>query len=99
MSCDDLAETIGINTRVHLAEAEAAMRMRINRRHMLAGVTLMDPASTYIEPDVTIGADTVVWPNTYLRGKTIIGEGCIIGPNTIAEDTLIGEQLSRSWRR
>ncbi len=87
----DLTETIGINTRVHLAEAEAAMRTRINRAHMLAGVTIMDPAATYIEADVTIGSDTVIWPNTYLRGKTIIGKGCIIGPNTIAQDTIIGD--------
>ena len=87
---DDLAETIGINTRIHLAEAETAMRQRINRAHMLDGVTLVDPSATYIEPDVKIGQDTVIWPNTYLRGKTVIGEGCIIGPNTIAEDTTIG---------
>jgi bifunctional UDP-N-acetylglucosamine pyrophosphorylase/glucosamine-1-phosphate N-acetyltransferase len=87
---DDLSEIIGINTRVHLAEAEAAMRMRINRSHMLAGVTIIDPAVTYIEPDVVIGRDTVIWPNTHLRGKTAIGEGCSIGPNTLAEDTVIG---------
>jgi bifunctional UDP-N-acetylglucosamine pyrophosphorylase / glucosamine-1-phosphate N-acetyltransferase len=89
--CDDLSEVIGINTRVHLAEAEACMRMRINRQHMLAGVTIVDPAVTYIEAGVTIGRDTVIWPNTYLRGKTSIGEGCIVGPNTIAEDTTIGD--------
>jgi bifunctional UDP-N-acetylglucosamine pyrophosphorylase/glucosamine-1-phosphate N-acetyltransferase len=89
--CDDLVETIGINTRVHLAEAETAMRQRINRAHMLAGVTLVDPALTYIEPGVRIGRDTVIWPNTYLRGKTIIGEGCVIGPDTIAEDTTVGD--------
>jgi len=88
---DDLVETIGINTRVHLAEAEAAMRQHINHAHMLAGVTIVDPASTYIEPGVKIGRDTVVWPNTYLRGKTVIGEGCVIGPNTIAEDTKVGD--------
>jgi bifunctional UDP-N-acetylglucosamine pyrophosphorylase/glucosamine-1-phosphate N-acetyltransferase len=88
---DDLVETIGINTRVHLAEAEAAMRQRINRAHMLAGVTIVDPASTYIESGVKIGRDTVIWPNTYLRGKTLIGEGCVIGPNTIAEDTTVGD--------
>jgi bifunctional UDP-N-acetylglucosamine pyrophosphorylase/glucosamine-1-phosphate N-acetyltransferase len=87
---DDLSEIIGINTRVHLAEAEAAMRIRINRSHMLAGVTIIDPTVTYIEPEVVIGQDTVIWPNTYLRGKTIIGEGCRIGPNTIAEDSTIG---------
>ena len=88
---DDLTEGIGINTRVHLAEAEAAMRERINRSHMLAGVTIVNPAVTYIDPDVTIGPDTVIWPNTYLRGKTAIGTGCSIGPNTIAEDTTIGD--------
>ena len=87
---DDLTESIGINTRVHLAEAEAAMRDRINRAHMLAGVTIINPAATYIDPDVTIGPDTVVWPNTYLHGKTVIGSGCTIGPNTITEDTTIG---------
>jgi len=88
---DDLTETIGINTRVHLAEAEAVMRARINRAHMLAGVTIVNPDATYIDPEVTIGADTVIWPNTYLRGKTVIGSGCTIGPNTIAQDTCIGD--------
>ncbi|MGZ6346413.1 MAG: bifunctional UDP-N-acetylglucosamine diphosphorylase/glucosamine-1-phosphate N-acetyltransferase GlmU [Anaerolineales bacterium] len=88
---DDLQETIGINTRVHLAEAEAAMRQRINKAHMLAGVTIVDPVSTYIEAGVKIGRDTVVWPNTYLRGTTVIGEGCVIGPNTIAQDTTVGD--------
>jgi bifunctional UDP-N-acetylglucosamine pyrophosphorylase/glucosamine-1-phosphate N-acetyltransferase len=89
--CDDPVETIGINTRVHLAEADAAMRQRINRVHMLAGVTIVDPATTYIEPIVKIGRDTVIWPNTFLRGKTVIGEDCIIGPNTIADNTMIGD--------
>jgi len=88
--CDDLIETIGINTRVHLAEADVAMRQRINRVHMLAGVTIVDPATTYIETTVQIGRDTMIWPNTYLRGKTVIGEDCIIGPNTIAENTIVG---------
>ena len=89
--CDDPIETIGINNRLHLAEAEAAMRLRINRAHMLAGVTIVNPTATYIEPEVKIGRDTVIWPNTYLRGQTVIGEGCIIGPNTIATDTFIGD--------
>jgi bifunctional UDP-N-acetylglucosamine pyrophosphorylase/glucosamine-1-phosphate N-acetyltransferase len=89
--CDDLCEVIGINTRVHLAEAEAAMRKRINGMHMLAGVTMVDPNTTYIEAEVSIGRDTVIWPNTYLRGKTSIGEGCTIGPNTLAKDTTIGD--------
>jgi bifunctional UDP-N-acetylglucosamine pyrophosphorylase/glucosamine-1-phosphate N-acetyltransferase len=88
---EDLQETIGINTRVHLAEAETAMRQRINQAHMLGGVTIVDPAFTYIEPGVKIGRDTVIWPNTYLRGRTVIGEGCVIGPNTIAQDTTVGD--------
>jgi bifunctional UDP-N-acetylglucosamine pyrophosphorylase/glucosamine-1-phosphate N-acetyltransferase len=88
--CDDLIETIGINTRVHLAEAEAAMRRRINEAHMLAGVTIVDPAAVYIEAGVTIGQDTVIWPNTHLRGDTVIGEGCVIGPETIITDSQIG---------
>jgi bifunctional UDP-N-acetylglucosamine pyrophosphorylase / glucosamine-1-phosphate N-acetyltransferase len=88
---EDLVETIGINTRIHLAEADAAMRQRINQAHMLAGVTIIDPLVTYIEPGVAIGRDSVIWPNTYLRGMTVIGEGCIIGPNTIAEDSTVGD--------
>lgn len=87
---DDLEETIGVNTRIHLAEVEAAMRQRINEGHMLNGVTMIDPASTYIEADVTIGKDTTLMPNTYLHGKTEIGEGNLIGPNTIIRDTKIG---------
>ncbi len=90
LEAEGLDEAIGINTRAHLAEAEAILRSRINREHMLAGVTLIDPAATYIESGVTIGRDTTVWPNTHLRGHTTIGEGCTIGPNTIVADTAIG---------
>lgn len=88
---DDPAEAMGINTRVHLAEAEAIMRRRINREHMLAGVSMPDPDSVYIEAGVKIGCDTVILPNTHLRGKTEIGEGCCIGPNTIVENTRIDD--------
>lgn len=91
MSLSDPCEAIGINTRLHLAEAEAALRQRINTAHMLAGVTMIDPAATYIEPSVKIGRDTILYPGTYLRGNTIIGEGCQIGPNTIIEDTSVAE--------
>ncbi len=87
---EDRLETLGINTRVHLAEAEAAMRQRINQAHMLNGVSLMDPASTYIDQGVRIGRDTLILPNTYLHGRTQIGERNRIGPNTIIRDTLIG---------
>jgi bifunctional UDP-N-acetylglucosamine pyrophosphorylase/glucosamine-1-phosphate N-acetyltransferase len=87
---EDRNEAIGINTRLHLAEAGALLRQRINREWMLAGVTFVDPSSTYIEPTVMIGCDTVIWPNTYLQGDTVIGEGCVLGPNTIIRDTRIG---------
>ena len=89
---DDFTETIGINTRIHLSEAEAAMRIRINDEHMLNGVSMMDPASTYIEAGVQIGRDTTIMPNTYLHGSTVIGEGNLIGPNTLVRDSKIGNQ-------
>jgi bifunctional UDP-N-acetylglucosamine pyrophosphorylase/glucosamine-1-phosphate N-acetyltransferase len=89
---DDLEETIGINSRVHLSEVEAAMRRRINQQHMLNGVTMIDPASTYIEVSVKIGRDTTIMPNTYLHGKTEIGNGNIIGPNAIIRDSKIGNR-------
>jgi bifunctional UDP-N-acetylglucosamine pyrophosphorylase / glucosamine-1-phosphate N-acetyltransferase len=89
---EDAKEAIGVNTRVHLAEVEAEMRRRANEEHMLNGVTMIDPASTYIEVGVTIGRDTVLWPNTYLHGRTEIGEGNVIGPNTIIRDSKIGNR-------
>ncbi len=87
---DDFIETIGINTRIHLSEAEAALRMRINQEHMLNGVSMMDPASTYIDAGVNIGKDTTILPNTYIHGNTVIGERNMIGPNTIVRNTTIG---------
>lgn len=91
---EDPAEAMGINTRVHLAEAEALMRRRVNTAWMLAGVTIVDPQSTYIEPTVKIAADTTIQPNTHLRGATEIGSRCVIGPNTIIEDTRIGNDCT-----
>ncbi len=88
---NDPAETIGINTRAQLAQAEAALRRRVNDAWMAAGVTLIDPATTYIAPTVVIGADTVIAPNTHLQGATVIGAGCEIGPNTVIVDTTIGD--------
>jgi bifunctional UDP-N-acetylglucosamine pyrophosphorylase / glucosamine-1-phosphate N-acetyltransferase len=90
----DFNEAIGINTRVHLAEAEALLRRRINTQWMEFGVTMIDPASTYIGPLVQIGRDTTIGPNTHLRGKTIIGEETVIGPNCIIEDATIGSHCN-----
>jgi bifunctional UDP-N-acetylglucosamine pyrophosphorylase/glucosamine-1-phosphate N-acetyltransferase len=85
-------ETLGINTRVDLAAAEWVLRRRLNERWMVSGVTIVDPSTSYIEPDVTIGRDTVIQPNTHLRGTTTIGERCTIGPNTIIEDSTIADE-------
>lgn len=87
---EDEAETIGINTRVHLAEAEVVLRERVNHALMLSGVTLIDPQRTYIEPGVQIGQDSVIHPNCFLRGETVIGEDCQIGPNSLITDCQIG---------
>jgi bifunctional UDP-N-acetylglucosamine pyrophosphorylase/glucosamine-1-phosphate N-acetyltransferase len=87
---EDGREGIGINTRVHLAEAEAVLRERINRGWMLEGVTIIDPQRTYIEPDVLIGRDTVIWPDTYLQSNSKIGDGCTLGPNTIIRKSQVG---------
>lgn len=86
----EASEAIGINTRVHLAEAGAALQRRINTAWMLAGVTLIDPATAYIEPGVQLAADTVIWPNTHLQGSTTVGPACEIGPNCIIRNTQIG---------
>ncbi|MFC4303351.1 bifunctional UDP-N-acetylglucosamine diphosphorylase/glucosamine-1-phosphate N-acetyltransferase GlmU [Cohnella boryungensis] len=87
----DSSEAIGVNDRIALGEAEKFMRTRIMTRHQINGVTLIDPANTYIESDVTIGADTIVYPGTYLRGRTAIGSDCVIGPASDLTDTVVGD--------
>ncbi|MGD8455536.1 MAG: bifunctional UDP-N-acetylglucosamine diphosphorylase/glucosamine-1-phosphate N-acetyltransferase GlmU [Anaerolineales bacterium] len=87
---EDPAEAMGINTRVHLAEAEAILRERINSKWMLAGVTIIDPHTTYISMNASIGEDTILYPNTFLEGDTHIGEDCRIGPNAILRDSQVG---------
>ncbi|MGG4555090.1 bifunctional UDP-N-acetylglucosamine diphosphorylase/glucosamine-1-phosphate N-acetyltransferase GlmU [Paenibacillus humicus] len=79
---EDYAESIGVNDRLALSEAEQFMRERINRKHMLNGVTIIDPQSTYIGADVQIGSDTILYPGTSIAGNTVIGEDCVIGPGT-----------------
>jgi bifunctional UDP-N-acetylglucosamine pyrophosphorylase / glucosamine-1-phosphate N-acetyltransferase len=81
----------GINDRVELASAERILRQRINERHMRAGVTLVDPAATYIDIDVTIGSDTRIAPGCVLRGSTRIGANCQLGPGTTLEDSRLGD--------
>ncbi|RLD11927.1 MAG: UDP-N-acetylglucosamine diphosphorylase/glucosamine-1-phosphate N-acetyltransferase [Chloroflexota bacterium] len=90
VSTNEPSELIGVNTRVHLAEAAKIIQERINHAWMLSGVTIADPHTTYIEPAVTIAADTVILPNTHLQGVTKIGAECVIGPNAIVRDSQIG---------
>ena len=73
IALQDPEEAMGINNRIHLAEAEKILRRRINNEWMLAGVTMPDPDRVYIEKNVTIGQDTVIYADTYLRGNTKIG--------------------------
>lgn len=87
---DSFAETLGVNDRVALAEAERTMKKRINETHMRNGVTIIDPDNTYIGPDATIGQDTVIFPGTTISGQTVIGSECQIGPNSEISDCEIG---------
>jgi bifunctional UDP-N-acetylglucosamine pyrophosphorylase/glucosamine-1-phosphate N-acetyltransferase len=87
----DPMEVMGLDTRLKLARAETEMRQRINERWMRAGVTLVHPETTYIEANVEIGADTVIWPNTLLQGQTRIGQRCTLGPGTVIRDSTIGD--------
>ena len=86
----DPDETEGVNTRVELALSGELLRDRINRAHMLAGVTIVDPRSTWIEPTVTLEPDTVVHPFTVLRGSTTVGTGAQVGPHVVVIDATIG---------
>lgn len=85
----DFEETVGVNSRQQLAQAEKILRVRINNKHMDNGVTLVDPESTCIGPDVVIGQDTIIYPYNVIEGKTIIRENCIIYPNCRIKDSLI----------
>ena len=88
---DDHLEILGINDRVQLAEASVVMRDRINHSHMTAGVTIVDPASTWIAASVVIAADVVIEPGCQLLGSTAIASGAVIGPHTTLVDTQVGE--------
>ncbi len=91
---DDPSQTIGINDRVALAEVAALARRRINERHMVAGVTLIDPLASVIDVDVSIGQDTVIAPFTSLLGTTRVGERSTVGPHSTVIDTRIGDEAT-----
>jgi bifunctional UDP-N-acetylglucosamine pyrophosphorylase/glucosamine-1-phosphate N-acetyltransferase len=87
---DDPDESLGAGTRAELVAVEKAFRRRASAKWLANGVTLIDPETTYIDQDVMIGQDSVIWPNSYIQGQTTIGEDCVIGPNTILRDAKIG---------
>ena len=84
-------ETLGVNSRVQLAEVEAILRKRINNKHLENGVTIIDPNSTYIGIDVEIGQDTIIYPGNVLEGNTVIGKGCILGEGVDIQSSVILE--------
>lgn len=90
LELDDQWQARGCNDRVQLAELGAELNRRICERHMRAGVTIVDPSSTWIEVDVSIGRDTTIRPGTCLRGTTDVGGWCEIGPGTTLTDTRVG---------
>lgn len=94
VTADDHEQTLGINSRVQLANAERILRERKAVELMESGVTIMDPSTTFIDTEVIVGKDTILYPFTWLEGKTVIGENCEIGPNTRLTDTTIGDSVT-----
>ncbi len=90
MQVKDTAECMGVNTRVQLAQVSEVLRMRVLEKLMLNGVTIIDPKNTYIDADVKIGTDSIIYPNVTLEGNTVIGEGTILYPGSRIADSKIG---------
>ncbi len=93
-SSTETLEILGVNDRLQLAQAEKFMRERILERWMLAGVTVVDPQTTYVDAGVVIDRDTVLYPNTSLFGDTHIGRGCTLGPGSMIYDSKVGEECT-----
>ena len=93
LGLSDPNEARGVNDRVELSSAESIVRERIREKWMRSGVSMQDPQSVYIDWDVEIGADTIVRPNTHIRGATQVGAECEIGPNSIVEHSTIGDRV------
>lgn len=87
-------ETLGVNDRVALSQAEDIMKKRINHQHMVNGVTIIDPNNTYISVDAKIGNDTVIYPGTMIEGYTVIGSNCEVGPHTVIRDSEVGDNTT-----
>lgn len=93
VTADDPDEMLGVNDRVALAAAERIMRRRIHTRHQLNGVTIVDPDHTYIDVDVIIGEDTIIYPGTWLSGGTVIGADCVIGPGAHLQNVRVADRV------
>ncbi len=92
--CGDPDEVMGVNTRHDLSRAEGIMQSRINRRWMLEGVTMLDPGAIFVGSDVSLGRDTVLYPNVRLEGKTSLGESCTVYPGSRIVDSVIGSGVT-----
>jgi len=90
----DKMQIMGVNSRLQLSEAERIMRLDGNKMHMANGVTLIDTNSTYIDKNVKIGRDTIIYPNCHIKGNSVIGEDCIIRENTTIEDSHIEDHVT-----
>lgn len=88
---EDYCEALGVNDRAQLAEAGRLMRERINSQLMHSGVTIVDPATTYVDAGVCVGRDTVIFPGTILEGKTSVGANCKVGPHAHVINSIIGD--------
>ncbi len=93
LGLSDPNEARGVNDRVELSDAESIVRERIREKWMRSGVSMQDPQSVYIDWDVEIGADTIIRPNTHIRGATLVGAECEIGPNSIIEHSTLGDRV------
>jgi len=91
---DNFSETLGVNDRFALSQAENIMRNRINENHMRNGVTIINPDNTYISVDAKIGRDTVIQPGVMIEGSSVIGEDCLIGPNSHIQNSQIGNRTT-----
>jgi len=93
LQTENFLEVRGINDRIDLAEAEKLMRLRIVEKHMKNGVTIIDPAATYIDTDVVIGKNTIIYPQTLIRGAAVIGENCVFEMNCSVANSVVGNRV------
>ena len=94
LTLDDPREILGVNSRKELADVAATLRDRKNEELMAAGVTILDPATTWVQPDVVVGPDTVLHPNVHLEGRTRVGSGCVIQSGVRIVDSTIGDAVA-----